>query len=146
MSLNAITHLNFRGNASAALHFYRQAFDGQLTIVTYQDAGQAGDPDDARQVMWGQVTTASGLRLMGFDILASRPWHAGENAVFVVVEGSSAGEITAPWEKLCDGATIVQALAPSPWSPLYGMLKDRFGITWVLSIAGQGSTAALRDM
>lgn len=137
MSLNAITHLNFRGNARAALSFYQQAFDGQLAIVTYQDAGQVAAPDDAGQVIWGQVTTASGFRLMGFDILASRPWHPGENAVFVVVEGSSAAEITAPWEQLCDGATILQALAPSQWSPLYGMLKDRFGITWVFSIARQ---------
>ncbi|MDQ2823214.1 MAG: VOC family protein [Pseudomonadota bacterium] len=137
MSLNAITHLNFRGNAGTALNFYQQAFDGQLSIVTYQDAGQAGDADDAGQVMWGQVTTASGLRLMGFDILASRRWHPGENAVFVVVEGSNAADITAPWEQLCNGATILQALAPMPWAPLYGMVKDRFGITWVLSIARQ---------
>lgn len=74
---------------------------------------------------------------MGFDILASRPWQPGENAVFVAVEGSSAADITAPWEMLCDGATILQALAPSQWSPLYGMLKDRFGVTWVFSIARQ---------
>lgn len=81
------------------------------------------------------MTTASGLRLMGFDILDSRPWHPGENAIFVVVEGSGADDITAPWKKLADSATILQALAPSQWSPLYGMLKDRFGITWVFSIA-----------
>jgi uncharacterized glyoxalase superfamily protein PhnB len=41
-------------------------------------------------------------------------------------------EISALWEKLSAGATVVQPLAPSGWIPLYGMLKDRFGVTWVL--------------
>jgi len=31
---------------------------------------------------------------------------------------------------------MIQApLEPSSWAPLYGMLTDRFGITWVLDIA-----------
>ena len=135
MTLTATPHLNFRGDARAALAFYQTAFDGQTTIVTYGDAGQAGRPDEADQVIWGQVTTASGLRVMAFDVPASRPWHPGENAMFVVVGGSTAAEITAPWDKLAPGATILQPLAPSQWSPLYGMLRDRFGITWVFSMA-----------
>jgi PhnB protein len=30
---------------------------------------------------------------------------------------------------LADGATILQPMGPSPWSPAYGMLTDRFGVT-----------------
>lgn len=135
MTLTATTHLNFNGAARAALAFYQDAFDGHLAVVTYQDAGQAADATAPDAVLWGQVTTPSGLRLMAYDVQAARPWHPGDNAVYVVVEGSTAAGITAPWEKLRAGATILQELAPSPWSPLYGMLKDRFGITWVLSIA-----------
>ncbi len=135
MTLSATPHLNFRGNARAALAFYQTAFDGQVTMVTYQDAGQAdqaGAPDD---VLWGQVTTPGGLRVMAYDVQAARPWHPGENALYVVVGGSTPDEITGPWQRLSAGATILQELAPSQWSPLYGMLKDQFGITWVLSLA-----------
>jgi PhnB protein len=138
MTLTATPHLNFRGDARAALAFYQTAFDGQITIVTYGDARQAEQPAEADQVLWGQVSTASGLRVMAFDVPASRPWHPGENAMFVVVGGSTADDITAPWDRLAIGATILQPLAPSPWSPLYGMLRDRFGITWVFSIANAG--------
>jgi PhnB protein len=70
---------------------------------------------------------------------ASRPWHPGENAVFVAVAGSSAADITGPWEKLMEGGTVLQPLAPAQWSPLYGMLTDRFGITWIISVAGQAA-------
>lgn len=33
------------------------------------------------------------------------------------------------------GATVLVPLAQSGWSPLYGMLKDRFGVAWVLDVA-----------
>ncbi len=42
---------------------------------------------------------------------------------------------SALWERLSQGATVVQPLAPSQWAPLYGMLTDRFGVTWVLDVA-----------
>jgi PhnB protein len=34
MSVNAATHLDFRGNARAALVFYQSVFGGELAIVT----------------------------------------------------------------------------------------------------------------
>jgi PhnB protein len=39
------------------------------------------------------------------------------------------------WERLADGATVVQPLAPAQWAPLSGMLRDRFGVTWVVDVA-----------
>jgi len=41
------------------------------------------------------------------------------------------------WERLADGATIKAPLAPAQWAPLYGMLVDRFGVTWVVDVAAQ---------
>ncbi|WP_332879450.1 VOC family protein [Massilia sp. S19_KUP03_FR1] len=136
MTLTATPHLNFRGNARAALAFYQAAFDGALTLVSYQDAGQPHPAEEANHVMWGQVATPGGLRVMAFDAPASLPWHAGENAYYVTVGSNTTADIAASWDKMQDGATILQALAPAPWSPLYGMLKDRFGVTWVFSVAG----------
>jgi PhnB protein len=72
---------------------------------------------------------------MAYDVPSRMPWEQGKNAFFVSVRGDSAAEITALWEKLSAGATIAQPLAPSGWAPLYGMLKDRFGVTWVLDVA-----------
>jgi PhnB protein len=37
--------------------------------------------------------------------------------------------------QLSDGATITQPLGPARWAPAYGMLTDRFGITWVVDVA-----------
>ena len=134
MSIKTVTHLNFRGDARAALAFYQSVFGGQLTIVTYADAHAVQNPAEAEQVMWGQVAAENGFNVMAYDVPSRLKWNAGEIPFFVSVRGADAEEIRGYWEKLAEGAAIVQALAPAGWSPLYGMLKDRFGVTWVLDV------------
>lgn len=135
MTVSVTNHLNFRGDARAALEFYQSVFGGDITIVTYKDAQNVQNPSEANQVMWGQVAAKNGFRVMAYDVPSRMPWDQGKNAFFVSVRGDSDKEITALWEKLSAGATVAQPLAPSGWAPLYGMLEDRFGITWVLDVA-----------
>ena len=134
MTIQTTTHLNFRGDARAALTFYQSVFGGHQMVITYQDAGAVQNPAEANQVMWGQVQSENGFHIMAYDVPSRLSWNAGEIPVFVSVRGTTADEITRYWAALSEGATIVQALAPAGWSPLYGMLKDRFGVTWVIDV------------
>jgi PhnB protein len=135
VSISTTTHLNFRGDAREALALYQSVFGGSVVVVSYRDAGTAPDPAEADQVMWGQVTAGNGFRVMAYDVPGRLPYDAGRNAVYVSVRGDSADEITGYWTGLSEGATVVQPLAPAAWAPLYGMLRDRFGVTWVLDVA-----------
>lgn len=137
MSIAVTNHLNFRGEARAALEFYKSVFGGDTTILTYKDAHNVQAPAEAEQVMWGQVAAKNGFRVMAYDVPSKQPWEPGKNAFFVSVRGDSTDEIVAIWEKLAAGATVVVPLAKSGWSPLYGMLKDRFGVTWVIDVAAE---------
>ncbi|TYP84576.1 VOC family protein [Blastococcus xanthinilyticus] len=135
MSITTTTHLNFRGDARAALEFYRSVFGGDLVAVTYADASAVTDPAEADQVMWGQVATGNGFAVMAYDVPAARGWDAGQDPFFVSVRGDDAGEVQGYWNALADGATVRAPIGPAPFSPLYGMLTDRFGVTWVLDVA-----------
>jgi PhnB protein len=135
MPITTTTHLNFRGDARAALGFYHSVFGGDIVAVTYKDAGAVRNPDEADWVMWGQVTADNGFRVMAYDVPSDTPWNPGENAVFVSVRGDDPDEITALWDRLTVGSTIVRPLEPAQWAPLYGMTKDRFGVVWVLDVA-----------
>ncbi|MET9359126.1 VOC family protein [Streptomyces sp. NPDC006617] len=137
MTAKAVTHLNFRGDARAALTFYQAAFGGDLTLVTYKDAGSVQDPAAADQVMFGQLSTADGLAVMAYDVPSDLPYHQGENAFFVSVRGETTEEITAYWERLAEGATVLRPLGTAQWAPLYGMLRDPFGVTWVLDVVSE---------
>jgi len=135
MAVKTVTHLNFRGDARAALEFYQSVFGGTLTAVTYREAGNVQDPAEADQLMWGQVAADSGFAIMAYDVPSARAWGPGEIPFFVSVRCGTGEECTTLWEKLALGAKIEQALAPAAWAPLSGTLKDRFGITWVMDAA-----------
>ena len=141
MTITTVAHVNLRGTARAALEFYRAVFGGDLVVVTYRDAGAVLDLAEADQVMWGQVTSPGGFQIMAYDVPSATGWDQGQNAYFVSVRGASADEITGYWEKLSDGATVRQGLAPAGWAPLYGMLTDQFGVVWVLDVAADYAPA-----
>jgi PhnB protein len=149
MSITTTTHLNFRGDARAALEFYATVFGGQVTIATYGDFGMPKDAPGADNVVFGQVETEDGFRVMAYDIPGQPGGSASaagstrrENGVtvtdqpfFVSVRGETLDEVEAYWQKLSVGASIVEPLAASAWSPGFGMLTDGFGVTWILDVA-----------
>ncbi|MEV4343280.1 VOC family protein [Actinoplanes sp. NPDC049596] len=145
MALTTTTHLNFRGDARAALEFYQSVFGGRLTVVAYGDFGMPKELPDADKVVFGQVTADNGFRIAAYDAPSHSPAAAAptvttrENGLtltgerfFVAVGGDTTEEVGALWEKLAVGAEIVEKYGPSPFSPGFGMLTDRFGVTWVL--------------
>lgn len=134
MTVKTTTHLNFRGTARAALEFYQAAFGGKLAAFTYKDVGAVQTPAEADQIMWGQVEAESGFRIMAYDVPARLTYAPGEIAFFVSLRGTDGDELKGLWEKLAAGATVIQPIGPAPWSPLYGMLKDKFGVTWVVDL------------
>ncbi|HEV2528469.1 MAG TPA: VOC family protein [Thermomicrobiales bacterium] len=139
MSVTVTPHLNFRGDARAALEFYQSVVGGEIAIITYEQMGTVQDADEANQVVWGQVTGANGYRVMAYDVPGSQPFERGTQSFFVSLRGTDADEIAALWSRLADGANVIVTLAPSQWAPLYGMLIDRFGVTWVLDVEVQWS-------
>jgi PhnB protein len=143
MSIVTTTHLNFRGDARAALEFYQSVFGGDIASITFADAhnvqseGGLATPDEADQIMWGQVLSENGFHVMAYDVPSLLSYDKGDKPVFVSVraDGDSADEITGYWNGLKDGATIQADLGPAPWgAPLYGMLTDKFGVVWVLDV------------
>ncbi len=135
MSINTVPHLNFRGRAREALTFYQGVFGGETVTVTYQDARAVQHEDDADLVMWGQTRAPGGFAVMAYDVPTKMSFDPGERSFFVSVRGDDNAEIERFWQGLSDGATVVTELGPSGWAPLYGMLTDKFGVTWVLDVA-----------
>ncbi|GAB2606306.1 VOC family protein [Pseudactinotalea suaedae] len=149
MSITTTTHLNFRGDARAALGFYQSVFGGRLAVTTYGDLGMPEHAPGADRVVFGQVESADGFRVMAYDIpgvLGGSAEHAGttrrengstrtDQPFFVAVRGESLEEVLGYWDKLSAGGTVIEPLAASAWSPGFGMLTDGFGVTWVLDVA-----------
>ncbi|CAI9389424.1 VOC family protein [Microbacterium sp. T2.11-28] len=148
MTIQTTTHLNFRGDARPALEFYQSVFGGHLVVTSYGDAGMPADLPGADAVLFGLVAADSGFRIMGYDIPgeteggiagggATRREHGTtvtDQAMFVSLGADSLDELKGYWDALASGATVVEPLAASAWSPGFGMLTDRFGVTWSASV------------
>lgn len=135
MTIATTPHLNFRGDARSALEFYQSVFGGQLAVVTHAQVYGDVPAEEAELVSWGQVEAENGFRIMAYDVPASIEWSPGVIPFFVSARGAEAAEVEGYWSKLADGATVIVPFGPTAWSPAYGMLRDRFGITWVLDVA-----------
>ncbi|SEP19353.1 VOC family protein [Amycolatopsis saalfeldensis] len=148
MSLNAVAHLNFHGEAREALEFYQSVFGGQLTVATYADFGMPAELPGATNVVFGQVVAGNGFRVMAYDVPGEHapaapgvPSTRRENGTtitkepfFLSVSGESIEEVTPLWEGLAKGATVIEAFGPAQWAPAFGMLADRFGVTWIVNV------------
>jgi PhnB protein len=137
MSITTTTHLNFRGQARAALDFYATVFGGEVLAFTFGQGGDERDSADgavSEQLKWGGVQAPNGFAVMAFDVPPKRAYHPGTDAVYISVRGSDPDEITAYWESLAEGGTVRTDLGPAGYAPLYGMVTDRFGVTWVLDV------------
>ncbi|RKS72784.1 hypothetical protein CLV35_3035 [Motilibacter peucedani] len=57
------------------------------------------------------------------------------NAALGFLGADDADELTRLSAGLAEGGTVRAALGPAGCSPLFGMVTDRFGGTWVLDLA-----------
>lgn len=131
-------YLNFDGDAREAIEFYRDALGGALTMMSYKEGGMSQDPSEDTKVMHAMLVTDSGMTLMASDIPKGWPYTPGMN-VSVSLSGDDEIELKGYWERLSAGAEIGQPMAKASWGDTFGMLTDKFGIRWLVNIAGKKS-------
>jgi PhnB protein len=132
-------YLNFPdARAREAMEFYRSVLGGELTVMTFGDMGTEGPLAD--QVMHSQLQTPAGFTLMGADAPPEMVQVTfGDNvSVSVSGEASDADEMRGWFAALSEGGQVAQPLTPAPWGDEFGMFVDRFGISWLVNIAGEG--------
>lgn len=137
MTVTTTTHLNFRGQAREALDFYAGVFGGEVVAFTFAQGATERETADGAvpdQLMWGGLQSPSGFSIMAFDVPPKRAYDAGIDPLYVSVRCTEIEEVKRCWEGLTQGGTVRADLGPAGFSPLYGMVKDRFGVTWVLDV------------
>ncbi|GAA1387315.1 MULTISPECIES: VOC family protein [Catellatospora] len=127
-------YISFNGNAREAMEFYQGILGGNLTMSTF---GEFGDKDApyADQIMHAQLESDAGYTLMASDTPPGMAYHPGDN-ITVSLSGDDGDRLRGYWEKLSEGGTVGVPLEKQMWGDEFGALKDRFGINWMVNIAG----------
>lgn len=135
MTVRLNPYINFRSSAREALTFYQSIFGGELTLSTFAEGGMPHDPAEAGKIMHGQLM-ANDMTLMISDAPAGMPIADGSN-ISVSLSGDDETALRGYWNGLVAGGKPVMPLEKAPWGDTFGMLVDKFGVSWMVNIAGQ---------
>ena len=127
-------YLNFRAEARQAMEFYRSVFGGELDTMSFKDYHASDDPAEDDKVMHAVLRTAGGMVLMAADTPNSMEFSRGHD-FNISLSGDDEAELRGYYEKLAEGGTETMPLGKAPWGDIFGMLKDRFGVNWLVNIS-----------
>jgi PhnB protein len=129
-------YLSFRDNARDAMTFYQTVFGGKVTMSTFQEFNMSQDPADANKIMHAALEGDNGIVFMGADTPNHMEYRPGAT-MSMSLSGSDEALLRRYWDGLSAGGTINVPLEKAPWGDTFGMLTDKFGIDWMINIAGQ---------
>lgn len=130
-------YINFNGNCREAVEFYAEVFGSEKPkFMLFGD--MPPDPEfqlaeEAKNLVMHTNLNVSGSTIMFSDTPPGMPYAAGNNITLVIVS-KDRDEIESTYNKLKVGGTIEMELQETFWSKCYGMITDKYGIGWQLSL------------
>jgi PhnB protein len=131
-------YLFFNGNCEEAVEFYRKALDAEVEMMMrYNESPEPPPPGmvppgsenkimhtsfriGETMVMASDNCATEKSDFQGFSLSLTVPSEADTDRVFAA---------------LADGGQVQMPLDKTFWSPRFGMLTDRFGVGWMISVA-----------
>lgn len=134
MSSKLNPYLSFPGTAREAMQHYESVLGGTLTLMTFADAGAEGVPDP-QQIMHASLETPDGFTLMASDLPPGMD-HSVGTSVAISLSGDDVDALRGWWAGLSADGTITMPLEMQMWGDEFGSCTDRFGVHWMVNIAG----------
>jgi PhnB protein len=131
-------YISFQGNAREAMEFYKSVFGGKLDLNTFKEGGVPAGKGNEDQIMHAMLVAENGITLMASDMpeTGGMEYKAGTN-ISVSLSGDDEAELSGYYNKLAEEGTVVEPLEKAPWGDMFGMVTDKFGVFWLVNIAGK---------
>ncbi len=131
-------YLFFDGRAEEAIEFYRKALGAEVTaLMRFKDSPEPHQPGMVPPGADNKVMHSS-LRIGDATVMASdgrcqgKPAFQGFSLSLTVASEAEAERLFAT---LGDGGQVQMPLAKTFFSPRFGMVADRFGVSWMIHVA-----------
>lgn len=126
-------YLTFNGDCETAFRFYAQYLGGTLeALLTHGEAPNREEtPADWHNRILHARLNVSGQLLMGSD----NPPGAGEptQGYSIAIGMGDPAEAERLFQALAEGGTIRMPMQETFWALRFGMLVDRFGVSWMVN-------------
>lgn len=139
--MTALTpYLFFGGRCEEALAFYRDAVGAEVEMVMRYDESPEPVPPGMLQAGFEKKVMHASVRIGGARLMASdgcddRATKFDGFKVALTLPTEAAARTA--FDGLAAGGTVEMPLTPTFWSPCFGMLADKFGVSWMVMVPGQ---------
>ncbi|HEX7181330.1 MAG TPA: VOC family protein [Thermoanaerobaculia bacterium] len=137
-------YLFFEGRCEEAIEFYRSALGAEVTmLMRHKDSPEPPDPAMCPPGNEDKVLHAS-FRIGETEVMASdglssgRPTFQGISLSLSAPDDAAADRLFAA---LADGGQVQMPLAKTFFSSRFGMVADRFGVSWMVVVAPEGQAS-----
>jgi PhnB protein len=131
-------YLNFKSDTREAMEFYKSVFGGTLNLQTFKDFHASQDPSEDDKIMHS-VLEADGITFMASDTPDRMEYQAGHTNFGMSLQGEDEAELSGYFKKLSAGGSVTMPLEKAAWGDTFGMVTDKFGISWLVNITATKS-------
>lgn len=133
-------YLNFNGNAEEAFTFYKSVFGGEFdAVMRFKDmpAEYQTNESESNKIMHISLPVGEHTVLMGSDVPEAFGKAVVGTHAHISIRAQTEEEARRIFNGLAEGGSVAMPLEQAFWGDLFGMLKDQFGVQWMMSYAGQ---------
>ena len=125
-------YIHFAGNAEEALNFYKEALGGEIIALNrYGDSPMPTDEEYKDKIIHARLTFGDNL-LMISDTFKGNVVHAN-GSIQLSMEMNDKTQMETIFSKMAAGGKITMPLQDQFWGATFGMLVDKFGISWMFN-------------
>lgn len=132
-------YLFFDGRCEEALEFYKSAIGAQVTMLMRfkenpEPAGGAGcgpNPISGEKIMHAAFLLGKSLVMASDGMAAGKPEFKGISLSLSATDEAHAQRL---FDALAAGGQIQMPLSKTFFSPSFGMVADKFGVSWMVIV------------
>ncbi len=128
-------YLFFDGRCEEALEFYRRALDAEVVGVhRFKDSPnpEMAPPGGGDKVMHASIRIGDTTLMASDGQCTGKQSYQGFSLSLTV---SNVAEAEKRFAALADGGQVQMPLTQTFFSPRFGMVADRFGVSWMIHVA-----------
>jgi PhnB protein len=136
-------YLSFEGRAEEAIEFYKKALGAKVTMMMRHkespDTPPPGmlPPDSGEKIMHSALTIGDSVVMATDGMISGKPNFDG---ISLALQPDSDEEAKRLFENLAEGGQVTMPLNKTFFASSFGMLKDRFGVHWMVVSGSMEST------
>jgi PhnB protein len=132
------TYLFFDGRCEEAIEFYKKILGAEVTmLMRFKDSPEPPQPGMIPSGSENKIMHVS-FRIGDTTVMASDGRCAGQanfQGFSLSLTVANEAEADRKFAALVEGGQVQMPLAKTFWSPRFGMVTDRFGVGWMVSVA-----------